>query len=117
MTLLDYSCFFIHTRMQLSDKNRVFYDFRNGGCTCLVSSDLCTRGIDIQIVNLVVYFDLSKISETYLHCICRSGCIGHLGLALNVVTDENQDSLFHIERKLGTEIKAMPSETNNYLYT
>lgn len=32
-----------------SHRNRVFHDFRNGNCRNLVSSDLFTRGIDIQV--------------------------------------------------------------------
>ena len=48
ITELGFSCFFIHSRMYQSHRNRVFHDFRNGACRCLVSSDLFTRGIDIQ---------------------------------------------------------------------
>ena len=44
-----------------------------------MSSDLCTRGIDIQTVNVVFNFDFPKNSETYLHRIGRSGRFGHLG--------------------------------------
>jgi superfamily II DNA/RNA helicase len=44
----------------------------------LVCSDLLTstRGIDIQAVNAVINFDLSKNLETYLHRIGRSGRFG-----------------------------------------
>ena len=42
-------------------------------------SDLFTRGIDIQAVNVVINFDFPKNSETYLHRIGRSGRFGHLG--------------------------------------
>lgn len=36
-------------------------------------SDLFTRGIDIQAVNVVINFDFPKLGETYLHRIGRSG--------------------------------------------
>jgi ATP-dependent RNA helicase DDX6/DHH1 len=39
--------------MLQAHRNRVFHDFRNGLCRNLVSSDLFTRGIDIQSVNVV----------------------------------------------------------------
>jgi ATP-dependent RNA helicase DDX6/DHH1 len=38
---------------------------------CLVS-DLFTRGIDIQAVNVVINFDFPKTSETYLHRVKKS---------------------------------------------
>ena len=73
ITELGYSCFYIHAKMMQAHRNRVFHDFRNGACRNLVSSDLFTRGIDIQSVNVVVNFDFPKNSETYLHRIGRSG--------------------------------------------
>ena len=35
---LGFSCFYIHARMPQAARNRVFHDFRNGACRCLVSS-------------------------------------------------------------------------------
>lgn len=67
ITELGYSCFYIHAKMLQSHRNRVFHDFRNGLCRNLVSSDLFTRGIDIQSVNVVINFDFPKHAETYLH--------------------------------------------------
>jgi len=117
ITELGYSCFFIHSRMTQQDRNKVFHDFRSGGCRCLVSSDLCTRGIDIQTVNVVINFDFPKNSETYLHRIGRSGRFGHLGLAVNFISDEDRENLFIIERELDTEISPIPAEIDKSLYT
>lgn len=71
--------------MLQSNRNRVFHDFRNGVCRNLVCSDLLTRGIDIQAVNVVINFDFPKNAETYLHRIGRSGRFGHRGLAINLI--------------------------------
>jgi ATP-dependent RNA helicase DDX6/DHH1 len=61
---LGYSCYYIHAKMDQKIRNRVFHDFRNGDCRNLVSSDLFTRGIDVQAVNVVINFDFPKNSET-----------------------------------------------------
>ncbi|CAN0385996.1 unnamed protein product, partial [Hapterophycus canaliculatus] len=61
-------------------------------------SDLFTRGIDIQSVNVVINFDFPKNAETYLHRIGRSGRFGHLGLAINLITYEDRHNLFRIEQ-------------------
>ncbi|XP_038062661.1 ATP-dependent RNA helicase cgh-1-like [Patiria miniata] len=110
VTDLGYSCFYIHSKMHQEHRNRVFHDFRMGACRNLVASDLCTRGIDIQAVNVVINFDFPKLSETYLHRIGRSGRFGHLGLAINLVTSEDHKSLCLIEQELATEIRPVPSE-------
>jgi ATP-dependent RNA helicase DDX6/DHH1 len=117
ITELGYSCFYIHARMQQAHRNRVFHDFRNGACRCLVSSDLFTRGIDIESVNVVINFDFPKNSETYLHRIGRSGRFGHLGLATNLITYEDRFNLYRIEHELGTEIKPIPAHIDESLYT
>uniref|UniRef100_A0A7S1N8J7 Probable eukaryotic initiation factor 4A n=1 Tax=Eutreptiella gymnastica TaxID=73025 RepID=A0A7S1N8J7_9EUGL len=116
ITELGYSCFYIHAKMLQAHRNRVFHDFRNGGCRNLVCSDLFTRGIDIQAVNVVINFDFPKNSETYLHRIGRSGRFGHLGIAINFVTYEDRFNLYKIEQELGTEIKAIPPQIDPAQY-
>ncbi|XP_074653324.1 ATP-dependent RNA helicase cgh-1-like [Tubulanus polymorphus] len=116
ITELGYSCYFIHAKMRQEDRNRVFHDFRQGMCRNLVCSDLFTRGIDIQAVNVVINFDFPKHAETYLHRIGRSGRFGHLGLAINLITYNDRYSLHRIEQELGTEIKPIPKEIDKTLY-
>lgn len=116
ITELGYSCFYIHAKMKQEDRNRVFHEFRNGSTRHLVSSDLFTRGIDIQSVNVVINFDFPKNSETYLHRIGRSGRFGHLGLAVNLITYEDRFNLYRIEQELGTEIRPIPPSIDRGLY-
>jgi ATP-dependent RNA helicase DDX6/DHH1 len=116
ITELGYSCFYSHARMQQAARNRVFHDFRNGVCRNLVCSDLLTRGIDIQAVNVVINFDFPKNAETYLHRIGRSGRFGHLGLAINLINWDDRFNLYNIERDLGTEIQPIPQTIDKNLY-
>jgi ATP-dependent RNA helicase DDX6/DHH1 len=116
VTELGYSCFYSHARMLQHNRNRVFHDFRAGHCRNLVCSDLLTRGIDIQAVNVVINFDFPKNAETYLHRIGRSGRFGHLGLAINLINWEDRFNLYRIEQELGTEIKPIPQHIDKGLY-
>jgi ATP-dependent RNA helicase DDX6/DHH1 len=116
ITELGYSCFYSHAKMQQHARNRVFHDFRNGVCRNLVCSDLLTRGIDIQAVNVVINFDFPKNAETYLHRIGRSGRYGHLGLAINLINWDDRFNLYNIERDLGTEIQPIPASIDKSLY-
>lgn len=116
ITELGYSCYYIHAKMAQNHRNRVFHDFRDGNCRNLVCSDLFTRGIDIQAVNVVINFDFPKMAETYLHRIGRSGRFGHLGIAINLITYDDRFSLHRIEQELGTEIKPIPKVIDKSLY-
>ena len=79
-------------------------------------ADLFTRGIDIQSVNVVINFDFPKTAESYLHRIGRSGRFGHLGIAINMITDKNKMDLFRIEKELATEIKPIPAKIDKSIY-
>lgn len=116
ITDLGYSCYYIHSQMSQEERNRVFHDFRNGSCRNLVSTDLVTRGIDIQAVNVVVNFDFPQTSETYLHRIGRSGRFGHYGLAINFVTPSDEYNFMKIEKTLNTEIYRLPAQIDARLY-
>ncbi|KAK5942500.1 DExD/H-box ATP-dependent RNA helicase dhh1 [Knufia obscura] len=116
ITELGYSCYYSHARMLQQNRNKVFHDFRAGACRNLVCSDLLTRGIDIQAVNVVINFDFPKNAETYLHRIGRSGRFGHLGLAINLINWDDRFNLYKIEQELGTEIQPIPSEIDRSLY-
>lgn len=116
ITDLGYSCFFIHAKMPQEQRNRVFHDFRSGACRNLVSSDLFTRGIDIQAVNVVINFDFPKSSETYLHRVGRSGRFGHRGLAISLITYDDRFNLYRVEQELGTEIAPIPPLVDKSLY-
>lgn len=116
ITELGYSCFYSHAKMPQAERNKVFHEFRKGGCRNLVCSDLLTRGIDIQAVNVVINFDFPKNAETYLHRIGRSGRFGHLGLAINLISWDDRFNMYRIEQELGTEIHLIPAEIDRSLY-
>lgn len=83
----------------------------------MVCTDIFARGIDILSVNVVINFDFPRFAETYLHRIGRSGRFGHLGLAINFITENDKQNLFTIEDELQTEIKSIPKDIDKNLYT
>lgn len=113
---LGYSCFYIHSRMDQHDRNRIYHDFKNGNTRCLVSTDLFTRGIDIMAVNVVINFDFPRYAETYLHRIGRSGRFGRYGLGINFITDDDKNNMFSIETELKTQVSPLPEEIDKNLY-
>ncbi|OQR67059.1 DEAD box ATP-dependent RNA helicase-like [Tropilaelaps mercedesae] len=116
ITDLGYSCYYIHSKMQQQHRNRVFHDFRDGLCRNLVCTDLITRGVDVQGVNVVINFDFPHHTETYLHRIGRSGRYGHLGVAVNLITEKDRDNLLMVERELSTVITPIPKYIDPKLY-
>lgn len=113
---MNFSCYYIHAKMDQHERNKVFHNFRKGQGRCLVSSDLFTRGIDVPTINVVINFDFPSTAETYLHRVGRSGRFGHLGLAINFITDKDKQDLIRIEQELDTEIQPIPQVIDSSLY-
>lgn len=67
-------------------------------------------------MNVVINFDYPKYAETYLHRIGRSGRFGHLGLAVNFITDDDKNNMFSIEDELKTKIQPIPQDIDKNLY-
>merc|ERR1712054_336012 len=83
-------------------------EFRSGSPHTLISTDLHTRGIDVQQVSLVINFDLPSNTENYLHRIGPSVRFRRKGVAINFVTNADVRTMKDIERFYHTQIEEMP---------
>uniref|UniRef100_A0A3Q2DZ71 RNA helicase n=1 Tax=Cyprinodon variegatus TaxID=28743 RepID=A0A3Q2DZ71_CYPVA len=107
--------------MTVEQRAAVIERFRNGNEKVLVTTNVCSRGIDVEQVSLVVNFDLpvdmqgNADNETYLHRIGRTGRFGRRGFAVNMVdSDHSMDIIRQIEKHFGTT-KNSPSCGSNCL--
>lgn len=106
---------YIHGELTSQERKKTMEDFKSGHTRILISTDLLSRGIDIQQLSLVINFDLPKSKETYIHRIGRSGRYGRKGVSINLVTDRDMNYMKEIEEFYDTEIKEMPQNIADYL--
>lgn len=105
----------IHGGLNQYERNDVLNNFRNGKNRILISTDILSRGIDIQQISLVLNYDIPYRVEQYIHRIGRSGRFGKKGVAINLVTQNDAHNLKKIERYYHTSIEMLPSDYVNYL--
>jgi len=110
------NCYYIHGQMNQKYRNQVFHNFREGKSRYMVCTDIFTRGIDVKSLNVVINFDFPRSSNTYLHRIGRSGRFGHLGLAVNFITNDDRQNMCKIETELNTEVLPIPAQIDSTLY-
>ena len=65
---------------------------------------------------MVINFDFPGESSVYLHRIGRSGRFGQIGLAINLITERDQENVIKIEKELDTKIDPMPEHVDEALY-
>ena len=106
---------YIHGDMITREREENLNNFKSGKTRILLSTDLLSRGIDIQQLSLVINFDLPKNKETYIHRIGRSGRYGRKGTAINFVTSEDITHMKEIESFYNTQIMEMPQNLADYL--
>lgn len=53
--------------MEQKDRDLIMKEFRTGSSRTLIATDLLSRGIDVQQVNLVINYDLPNNRENYIH--------------------------------------------------
>jgi len=111
----EYPVSYIHGDMQTVEREKNLNDFKNGITRIMLSTDLLSRGIDIQQLSLVINFDLPRNKETYIHRIGRSGRYGRKGTAINFITSEDIQHMKEIENFYNTKIEEMPQNLADYL--
>jgi superfamily II DNA/RNA helicase len=124
LTMLDeklkfgnYSVGTIHGKMPQAERMEVLKKFRNRETRILISTDLLSRGIDVQSVTVVINFDIPDDYETYLHRVGRVGRYGRKGLAINFFTKRDQRKLDLLAEYFGIEIKTLTDNFMDALFT
>jgi ATP-dependent RNA helicase DDX19/DBP5 len=91
-------------------RDEVFQKFRNGEAKVLITTNVLSRGIDVQTVTMVINYDIPETVdrkpdyETYLHRIGRTGRFGRTGAALSFVHDRKSwQDLMAICKHFGVE--------------
>lgn len=88
-------CSVLHGDLHPSERDRIIESFRNGEIKVLIASNVLSRGLDIEQVNVVINFDIPvdadgyPDTETYLHRIGRTGRFGRSGVSINFVHDKS----------------------------
>ena len=105
----------IHSDMTQDERSKIVKDFRNGDSRILISTDLLSRGIDVQQVSIVINYDVPNSIDNYIHRIGRSGRFGRKGVAINLITFTDIAKLHEIEKYYSTIIEELPENFMQFL--
>ncbi|MEE9929191.1 DEAD/DEAH box helicase [Microvirgula aerodenitrificans] len=72
--------------------------FKDGKLRVLVATDIAARGLDITELPYVVNFEMPNSPEDYVHRIGRTGRAGSSGVALSLMSEDEQRLLEAIEK-------------------
>lgn len=114
MTKEKFSVTSMHGDMPQEEREQVMRKFRDGESRVLISTDLWSRGIDVEKISMVVNYDLPLNRELYIHRIGRSGRLGRVGIAITFVLRDQMRQLRDIEKFYGTRIEELPETVGGF---
>lgn len=95
----------IHGNKSQGARTRALAEFKSGEVQVLVATDIAARGLDIDQLPHVINVDLPNVAEDYVHRIGRTGRAGASGEAVSLVSADESDQLFAIERLIGKTLQ------------
>jgi len=102
----------IHSELEQLQREQVLSDFRAKRVKILVATDILSRGIDIDDIDLVINFDVPHDGEDYVHRIGRTARAAADGTAYTLISEQEQNKFVRIEKLLGHAVtKAVVPES------
>lgn len=98
----------ISSDLEQQEREKVMMAFRNRQVDILVATDVLSRGIDVDGIELVVNFDVPRDAEDYVHRIGRTARADRTGEAITLIGPKDIGGLKRIEKLIGKPIDKLP---------
>ncbi|MBI3139737.1 MAG: DEAD/DEAH box helicase [Sphingobacteriales bacterium] len=95
----------IHSDLEQAQRESVLGAFASGRIPLMVATDILSRGIDIDTIDLVINWDVPGDGEDYVHRIGRTARAEADGVAFTLVGEKEQNKFAAIERLLEKEVE------------
>ena len=97
----------MHSDLEQTKREEVMLAFKNGHISILVATDIVSRGIDIDDIQIVINFDVPHDYEDYVHRIGRTARAGAEGEALTFVSPDDFRYFRQIENFLRYKVEPL----------
>ena len=98
----------IHSDLEQHERISVLNDFKNRKFQILVATDIVSRGIDIDSIDLVINYDVPADAEDYVHRVGRTARAELTGVALTFINSRDVRSFQNIETLIGSTVYKLP---------
>jgi ATP-dependent RNA helicase RhlE len=98
----------IHSDLEQADREEVLLEFKSRRLPILVATDILSRGIDIDNIEMVINYDVPNDGEDYIHRIGRTARAETDGIACTFISEKEQGKFRRIEELLGSPVKKAP---------
>ena len=107
---------YIHGDLDQPVRNQIMAAYRDGRAQVLVATDVASRGLDIEGVDLVINFHMARNGDDYVHRIGRTGRAGEEGIAISFIGPNEWNLKASISRYLNIEMASRKIKALEGLY-
>ncbi|MFN4246923.1 MAG: DEAD/DEAH box helicase [Flavipsychrobacter sp.] len=97
----------IHSDLEQDQREQVLINFKSKQLKILVATDILSRGIDIEDIELVINYDVPHEGEDYIHRIGRTARAASTGTAYTFINGKEQFKFHRIEQLLGRPVEKL----------
>ncbi|TGK23020.1 DEAD/DEAH box helicase [Leptospira stimsonii] len=97
----------ISSELDQKKRLRLLRDFKSGKYRYMVATDVASRGIDVENIDIVYNYDLPQDTENYVHRIGRTARAGRKGKAIGFCSESDYVELEKIEKYLKQKIEVL----------
>ena len=95
----------MHSDLEQAQRESVVGGFTSGRIPIMVATDILSRGIDIDTIDVVINYDVPRDGEDYVHRIGRTARAEADGMAFTLVGEREQNSFAAIEALIDKEVE------------
>ncbi|MES2637516.1 MAG: DEAD/DEAH box helicase [Pseudomonadota bacterium] len=100
----------IHGDKSQKERIEALDAFKAGKITALVATDVAARGLDITDLPMVINYEIPSAPEDYVHRIGRTGRAGASGVAISLVSEDEEKYLAEIEKLIKRSIEKVQAD-------
>ena len=94
----------MHSDLEQKEREEIMLGFKNRRISILIATDIVSRGIDIDDIQMVINYDVPRDPEDYVHRIGRTARANRDGQAVTLVTPRDWQHLLKIEHLIEKKI-------------
>lgn len=95
----------IHSDLDQNQREEMLRGFKNRKVNVLVATDILSRGIDVEDIDLVINYDVPQDAEDYVHRIGRTARAQSDGVAFTFINPDDQYNFKNIETLIEKEVR------------
>lgn len=97
-----------HSDLEQPERESILMEFKSRQLPIIIGTDVLSRGIDVEGIDLVVNYDVPPDPEDYVHRIGRTARAESTGTAITFITDKDQHKFHRIEKLTEKEVPKLP---------